>query len=74
MEEALAAQPAPACPDHGRMVEFTPPPAPNRREWACPVCGLIAQAVATIEEGYLLWNVQPRGGSVGTVLISLLDW
>jgi hypothetical protein len=68
--EALAAQPAPACPDDGRMGELTPPPGRNRRAWGCPVCGLIAVAAATPEAGYLLWEIE-AGGPLGGIMIAI---
>lgn len=72
--QALAAALPPACPDDGRMAEFTPPPSRNTREWGCAVCGLVARAEATPQDGYLLWHARPgRAAEVTSIMIAIGD-
>ena len=71
--QALAAQAAPACPSDGRLLEFSPPPSRNTREWGCPVCGLAARAEATPEDGYLLWTVARRGELATPIMIPIAE-
>jgi hypothetical protein len=55
------------------MLESQPRPGRNVREWGCPVCGLVARAQATPDDGYLLWHVRHRGPASPGVMIPVAE-